>query len=252
MPFGHARPHHPRHRRHRRARQRGRQPPSSTPAGGWPSPWVDPKELERVREREGLVLIEADLFDEQAVGRPSREAAGDRSAPLRAVANLVGGYAGGARVHETPSRTSSAQFTLNLRPTFLVTHAALPRLIDGGRRRIVCVSTRAAVQPFSGAAGYIASKAAVIAFAKAVAAEYRDDGVRCNAILPSVIDTPANRASQPDADHSRWVAPAEIAAGRAVPVLGRVGAGQRRRGPRLRARLSQRRRRTRMSRTSGR
>ncbi len=75
----------------------------------------------------------------------------------------------------------------------------------------MCVSTRAAVQPFAGAAGYIASKAAVIAFVKTVATEYRDDGVRCNAILPSVIDTPAGRASQPDADHSRWVPPAEIA-----------------------------------------
>ena len=76
----------------------------------------------------------------------------------------------------------------------------------------------------------------MIAFAKTVAAEYRDEGVRCNAILPSVIDTPANRAAQPDADHSRWVAPAEIArvvrflcsdesaatSGAAVPVYGRA------------------------------
>ena len=69
----------------------------------------------------------------------------------------------------------------------------------------------AALQPFKGAAGYISSKAAVIAFSTAVAVEYRDDGIRCNAILPSVIDTPGNRASQPDADHSKWVAPEEIA-----------------------------------------
>jgi NAD(P)-dependent dehydrogenase (short-subunit alcohol dehydrogenase family) len=92
------------------------------------------------------------------------------------------------------------------------------------------------VQPFAGAAGYIASKAAVIAFAQAVAAEYRGDGIRCNAILPSVIDTPANRAAMPDADHERWVKPAEIAAviayllssdsaptsGAAIPVYGRA------------------------------
>ena len=94
----------------------------------------------------------------------------------------------------------------------------------------------AAVQPFPGAAGYIASKAAVIAFAQAVAAEYRHASIRCNAILPSVIDTPANRASMPDADHDRWVKPAEIASviayllspeaapvsGAAVPVYGRA------------------------------
>jgi NAD(P)-dependent dehydrogenase (short-subunit alcohol dehydrogenase family) len=198
--------------------------------------WVDPKELERVPEGDGLVLIEADLFDEQAVEHAVVEAAGEESAPLRAVANLVGGYAGGSRIHETPVEEFERQFTLNLRPTYLVTKAALPRLIEAGGGSIVCVSSRAAVQPFAGAAGYIASKAAVIAFAQTVAAEYRDQSVRCNAILPSVIDTPANRASQPDADHSRWVAPAEIAqvvrflcseesapvSGAEVPVYGRA------------------------------
>jgi NAD(P)-dependent dehydrogenase (short-subunit alcohol dehydrogenase family) len=198
--------------------------------------WVDPTELERVTGHDQLALIEGNLFDEQAVEHAVAEAAGDRSAPLRAVANLVGGYAGGARVHETSPEDFERQLSVNLRPTFLVTRAAVPRLIEAGGGSIVCVSTRAAVQPFSGAAGYIVSKAAVIAFVKAIAVEYRDDGLRCNAILPSVIDTPANRASQPDADHSRWVAPAQIAAvirflcseessatsGAAVPVYGRA------------------------------
>jgi NAD(P)-dependent dehydrogenase (short-subunit alcohol dehydrogenase family) len=198
--------------------------------------WIDPKERERVAEREGLALIEADLFDPAAVERAVAEAAADGTAPLRAVANLVGGYAGGARVHETALEDFERQFTLNLRPTYLVTRAAIPHLIEAGGGSIVCVSTRAAVQPFSGAAGYIASKAAVLAFVRAVGVEYRDDGVRCNAILPSVLDTPANRAAQPDADHSRWVPPAEIAqvvrflcseesapvSGAEVPVYGRA------------------------------
>jgi NAD(P)-dependent dehydrogenase (short-subunit alcohol dehydrogenase family) len=198
--------------------------------------WIEARELERVGEREGLVLVEADLFDEAAVDRAVAEAAGDPAAPLQAVANLVGGYAGGARVHETSPEDFERQLSVNLRPTFLVTRAAVPHLIAAGGGSVVCVSTRAAVQPFPGAAGYIVSKAAVLAFVKAIAIEYRDDGVRCNAILPSVIDTPANRASQPDADHSRWVAPAEIAtvvrflcseesapvSGAEVPVYGRA------------------------------
>ncbi len=197
--------------------------------------WIVPGEAERLGEREGLEFVEADLFDEQGVGRAVDAACAESGAPLRAVANLVGGYAAGPRVHETPVEDFERLFMLNLRPTFLVTQAALPRLIHGGGA-IVCVSARAALQPFPGAAGYASSKAAVIAFAKTVAAEYRNDGVRCNAILPSVIDTPANRAAQPDADHSRWVAPAEIAdvvrflcsdessatSGAAVPVYGRA------------------------------
>ena len=70
---------------------------------------------------------------------------------------------------------------------------------------------RPALRPFSGAAAYAISKAAVLAFVQALDAEYRQDGIRVNAVLPSVIDTPANRAAQPDADHSKWVAPEEIA-----------------------------------------
>ena len=117
-----------------------------------------------------------------------------------------------------------------------MTAAALPRMIAAGEGSIVCVGTRAALRPFAGAAGYIASKRAVLAFTEAVAVEYKADGVRCNAILPSVIDTPGNRASQPDADHSKWVSPAEIAgviawlcsdqskptSGASIPVYGRA------------------------------
>jgi NAD(P)-dependent dehydrogenase (short-subunit alcohol dehydrogenase family) len=169
-------------------------------------PYNDQRELARVTEHERLALVEADLFDPQAAAEVVKQASGK----LAALINLVGGFAAGGRVHETSIEDFEQQFRLNLRPAYLLCQAALPRLLDGGGS-IVCVSTRAALQPFSGAAGYISSKAAVLAFVDALAAEYTVDGVRANAILPSVIDTPANRASQPDADHSRWVTPAEIA-----------------------------------------
>ncbi|MDX6666823.1 MAG: hypothetical protein QOK04_203 [Solirubrobacteraceae bacterium] len=207
-------------------------------ADGWRVvvPWIEQRELERLPARDGLTLIEADLFESDSVADVVGMAAGESGAPLRAVVSLVGGFAAGPRVHETPIEDFERQFRLNLRPTYLVTQAALPHLIDAGGGSIVCVSTRAALQPFSGAAGYASSKAAVLAFVKAVATEYRDDYVRCNAILPSVIDTPANRASMPDADHAKWVPPAQIAAvirflgsedsaaisGAAVPVYGRA------------------------------
>jgi NAD(P)-dependent dehydrogenase (short-subunit alcohol dehydrogenase family) len=200
------------------------------------STWIMPKERERIQEREGLELVQADLFDPEAAGAAVTAAAGERSAPLRAVVNLVGGFAMGSNVHETPIEEFERMLRLNLRPTYLTTQAALPRLIESGGGGIVCVSARPALQPFAGAAGYVTAKAAVLAFARAVAVEYRDEDVRCNAILPSVIDTPANRAGQPDADHSRWVAPAEIAtvirflcsdeskptSGAAIPVYGRA------------------------------
>jgi NAD(P)-dependent dehydrogenase (short-subunit alcohol dehydrogenase family) len=199
-------------------------------------PWVVERELERVQPRDHLELIQADLFDPDAVGKVVSLAASAATAPLSGVVNLVGGFAVGGRVHEAPIEEFEKQFRVNLRPTYLVTQAAIPKLLEAGGGSIVCVGTRAALQPFRGAAGYVSSKAAVIAFAKTVAVEYRDDGIRCNAILPSVIDTPANRASMPDADHDRWVKPEEIAgvianllsddsrpvSGAAVPVYGRA------------------------------
>jgi NAD(P)-dependent dehydrogenase (short-subunit alcohol dehydrogenase family) len=203
-------------------------------------PWIVPGELERVPRREGLELIEADLFEADAVQAVVARAADDAERPLRGLVNLVGGFAAGGRVHETPIEEFERQFRLNLRPTYLMSSAAVRAMLatpaTQSRGSIVCVGTRAALQPFPGAAGYIASKAAVIAFSQALAAEYRGDGIRANAVLPSVIDTPANRASMPKADHSKWVAPAEIAgviahllsddaaptSGAAVPVYGRA------------------------------
>jgi NAD(P)-dependent dehydrogenase (short-subunit alcohol dehydrogenase family) len=199
-------------------------------------PWVVERELERVQQSEGLELVQADLFDQDAVRTVVATATADPDRPLRGVVNLVGGFAAGGRVHETPIEEFEAQFRLNLRPTYLVVQAALPHMIEAGGGAIVCVGTRAALQPFPGAAGYVSSKAGVIAFAKAVAVEYKNDGIRCNVILPSVIDTPANRASMPNADHDRWVKPAEIAgviahllsadsaptSGAEVPVYGRA------------------------------
>jgi NAD(P)-dependent dehydrogenase (short-subunit alcohol dehydrogenase family) len=187
-------------------------------------------------ENGGATYVIADLNDPAAVEEAVATAAGEAAAPLRAVVNLVGGYASSGLVHETPFEEFEAMLTLNLRPTYLVTHAALPHLLAAGGGSVVCVSSRAALVPFAGAAGYITAKAAVLAFAGAVAAEYRQKGVRCNTVLPSVIDTPANRAAQPDADHSRWVRPEEIApvirylasdesaptSGAAIPVYGRA------------------------------
>jgi NAD(P)-dependent dehydrogenase (short-subunit alcohol dehydrogenase family) len=194
---------------------------------GWQVVGVDKRPGE---DREGVRFVQADLFDQSEVER-AVGAAGDE---LRAVVNLVGGFAAPGRVHETPIAEFEEQFRLNLRPTYLVTAAAVPRLRAGGT--IVCVGTRAALRPFPGAAGYVASKAALLAFVRALDAEYREEGIRVNAVLPSVIDTPANRAAMPGADHASWVGPDEIAnvihflstdasspvSGAEIPVYGRA------------------------------
>jgi NAD(P)-dependent dehydrogenase (short-subunit alcohol dehydrogenase family) len=199
------------------------------------STWVVERERERVEQELGapeeLTLLHADLLDPD--GAEAAVAAVD---DLGAVVDLVGGFAGGARVHETDPGDFDRIIQLNLRPAFLLARAAMPRLAGAGGGAFVAVSARAALQPFAGSAAYITGKAAVLALVGALDAEYRDDGIRANAVLPSVIDTPANRRDQPDADFSRWVPPQQIAevirflvsdesapiSGAGIPVYGRA------------------------------
>jgi NAD(P)-dependent dehydrogenase (short-subunit alcohol dehydrogenase family) len=192
--------------------------------------WVVARERERL-ESEPVELIEADLFDADQVAAAISNVQG-----LEAVVNLVGGFSDGPRVHETDPEDFERMLRINVMPGFLLARAAMPSLIERGGGAFVGVSARPALRPFAGAAGYISSKAAVLALVQALDAEYKGDGIRCNAILPSVIDTPANRESMPDADHSKWVPPEQIAkvvrflvsddsaptSGAGIPVYGRA------------------------------
>ena len=192
--------------------------------------WIAPSERERL-DSLPVQLIEADLFDADAA-----EAAVAAVDDLEAVVDLVGGFRSGPRVHETDLDDFEGVIRLNLTPAFTLARAAMPRMIERGGGAFVGVSARPALRPFPGAAGYITAKAALLAFVRALDAEYRSHGIRCNAILPSVIDTPANREAQPDADWSKWVPPKEIAkvvrflvsedsaptSGAAIPVYGRA------------------------------
>ena len=143
---------------------------------------------------------EVDLTDPEAVRRAVADAA-----PLHAVVNLAGGFAAGQPVAETAVEDFEAVLRLNLRTTYVVCHAAIPHLAEDGA--IVCTSSATAREPFAGSAGYAASKAAVTALARAIAKE----GVRCNVISPSLIDTPANRESMPESAWGRLVPPERIA-----------------------------------------
>jgi NAD(P)-dependent dehydrogenase (short-subunit alcohol dehydrogenase family) len=192
--------------------------------------WIVDKERERLAS-EPVELVEADLFEPDAA-----QAAVDSVKDLDAVVNLVGGFTDGPKLHETDPQEFTRLMQLNLTPAFLLARAAIPRLMERGGGAYVCVSARTALRPYPGGGAYSVAKASVLALVKALDVEYRREGIRCNAILPSVIDTPANREAQPDADHSKWVKPEDIAnvvcflvsgksvvtSGAAVPVYGRA------------------------------
>jgi NAD(P)-dependent dehydrogenase (short-subunit alcohol dehydrogenase family) len=202
------------------------------------APWLVEAERDGIEaalgDREGLTLVEANLLKGGA--EPAVRAAAERG-ELSTVVNLVGGFAAGGRVHETEPEQFERMLALNLTTALNTSRAAIPGLLERGGGAIVCVGTKVAYEPFSGGAAYAISKSAVLALVRSLDVEYREDGIRANAIVPNIIDTPANRESMPDADHSKWVQPAEIArvirflcsedsspvSGAAIPVYGRTG-----------------------------
>ena len=156
-----------------------------------------------------------DVADEAAVQRFYRALP-----PLWASVHLAGGFAM-APIGEISAADFTAQFQMNALTTFLCSAAAVTAFrargaTQGGAApggRIVNVSARPAIEPRLGAGmiAYTASKSAVAALTQALAQELTDEQIWVNAVAPSILDTPANRAAMPEADHSRWVSPADLA-----------------------------------------
>ena len=157
--------------------------------------------------RDGIVGLEANLLDprsvEQAVSRAAEE-----FGHIYALVNLVGGFAMGP-LARTPEETWDRMMDVNLKSAFLATRAALGHMPDGGR--IVNVGTAAVTNKAPGLAAYVASKGGLMTMTQSLAKELKERGITANAVLPTVLDTPANRRGMPNADRSSWLLPEEVA-----------------------------------------
>ena len=152
-----------------------------------------------------------DVIDEAAVsGLVARIVA--RHGALDIVVNTVGGYTGGTQLWELEADVLERMLALNLCPGYALSRAAVRVMLKQGRGTIVNVAAKAAFDHPRGAAAYAASKAAAVALLDSLAAELKGTGVRVNSILPSIIDTPANRQAMPKADFAKWPKLPEVAA----------------------------------------
>jgi len=156
---------------------------------------------------EGLQL---DMTDEAAVGSFVADLEA-RHGRLDAVVNTIGGYAGGIKLWDLETKTFDAMLALNLRAGFVLARAAMPVMVKQGHGSLVNVAAKAAFDHGAGAAAYAASKAAAVAMMDSLAADAKGTGVRVNSILPSIIDTAANRQAMPGADYDSWPKPEDIA-----------------------------------------
>jgi NAD(P)-dependent dehydrogenase (short-subunit alcohol dehydrogenase family) len=173
--------------------------------------WQDLAAAETDASRSGrLVGFRADLTDEEAV-RGAVEAAAKLLGGPRVLAHLAGGYAGGVDVEQVDAKAARQMIDTNLLTAMWAAKHVIPHAKRSGAGRLVFISSRGAIECYPGAAAYAAAKAGLLALAVTLSKELRDSGVTANAVLPSIIDTAANRASMPRADHGTWVKPAEIA-----------------------------------------
>ena len=154
---------------------------------------------------------------------------------LDVLVNTVGGYAGGIKLWELDPGVFDRMLALNLRAGFALSRAAVAPMLRQKRGAIVNVAAKASYDHAAGAAAYAASKAAALAMIDSLAADTKGTGVRVNTILPSIIDTEANRNAMPDADFTNWPKPEDIASvilflcsddakvihGAAIPVFGK-------------------------------
>ncbi|MEM7003414.1 MAG: SDR family oxidoreductase [Pseudomonadota bacterium] len=130
---------------------------------------------------------------------------------IDAVANIAGGFDMGPTVFATEDAMWDAMFNINVTTLRRVLHAAVPKLLAKGRGSVVNVGALGALQGQGNMGAYTAAKSTVMRLTEALSAEVRHQGINVNAVLPSLIDTPRNRADMPDADHSQWVSPDDLA-----------------------------------------
>jgi NAD(P)-dependent dehydrogenase (short-subunit alcohol dehydrogenase family) len=192
--------------------------------------WMQPRELEHFTHADHVTLHQVDVSDDAQVQR--LYAAFDR---LDASVHVVGGF-GMASVTETTLDDFTRMFQLNAVTAFLCTREAIRVMRRSQPGKIVNVAARPVMLPTGGMVAYSTSKAAVASLTQCVAEEVRGEGICVNAIVPSTMDTPANRASMPNADFSHWPKLEEVAhtiaflvgaqntltTGTLVPVFGRI------------------------------
>jgi NAD(P)-dependent dehydrogenase (short-subunit alcohol dehydrogenase family) len=151
-----------------------------------------------------------DVTDEHAVSELVDRIVGSHGR-LDALVNTVGGYAGGTKLWDLETKTFERMLALNLRAGYALARAAVAPMLKQKHGAIVNVAAKAAVDHGGGAAAYAASKAAAVAMMDSLAEDVKGLGVRVNSILPSIIDTEANRKAMPGSDFAKWPKPEDIA-----------------------------------------
>lgn len=151
-----------------------------------------------------------DITDHSAVQKLVTDAVA-KHGRLDAAVNCIGGYAAGWKLWEMKPEVMNQMLSLNLLSGFALAKAVVPAMLKQNHGAIVNIASRAAIDHSGSAAAYVASKSAAVAMIDSLAEDLQGTNIRANSVLPSIIDTPANRRAMPDADFSKWPKPRDIA-----------------------------------------
>lgn len=173
---------------------------------------LDRKSLERAfgSENDHRSFAPANLL-EMSGATSLAQAALARFGRIDVLCNIAGGFRMGDMVHETSDETWNFLFDINTRTLLNTVRAVVPHMVAAGRGKIVNVGAFAAQKGVAQMGAYTAAKGTVIRMTEAMASELRDKNINVNCVLPTIIDTPENRAAMPKADPAKWVAPADLA-----------------------------------------
>ena len=175
-----------------------------------PGEWAELQDVVAKLGGGALKGHEVDVTDETAVNGLVEKIV-ETQGRLDVLVNTVGAYAGGLKLWEMEARVFEQMMALNLQSGYALARAAARTMLNQKRGAIVNVAAKAAFDHAAGAAAYAASKAAALAMIDSLAADLKGSGVRANSILPSIIDTAANRKAMPKADFAKWPKPEDIA-----------------------------------------
>jgi NAD(P)-dependent dehydrogenase (short-subunit alcohol dehydrogenase family) len=163
-----------------------------------------------LEESDRQMFIAADLLDAKSV-QATVDQAVQRFKRIDVLCNIAGGFRMGSPVHETADKDWDFMLNVNARTVLNMSRAVVPVMLKGGGGKIVNIGAFAAQKGVAQMGAYIASKSAVIRLTETMAAELREQNINVNCVLPTIIDTPENRAAMPKADPRRWVAPQDLA-----------------------------------------
>ena len=201
---------------------------------------VSDKEIQQLESTLGdlmknVTLIKTDIGDESQIKNLVSDVV-KKFGRIDVLINVVGGYIGGKKVTEMTEKEWDLMMNLNLKTAFLISKHITEQMVKQGSGKIVHVAARLGLKGIAGNSAYGASKSGLIRLVESLSDEVKDKNINVNCIMPSIIDTGANRKDMPDADFSKWVKPSEIARvmlflasddskpihGSAIPVYGLV------------------------------